>query len=124
MVHMFCCSIATRIQHPCRAQTRLLKMIEDLVRSVTQRHKRVSSLTLECQEILTGVVWTIDIFENNFGITHKFTKYLKGSRVLNFDQRFSFKYFMKIAFVRDVSPNKVRRFWALKVIRAPTLHID
>ena len=47
---------------------------------------------------MTSVVWTCHTCEHNFGITRKFTKYLMESCVLGFDQHFSFKYFLKIAF--------------------------
>ena len=60
-----------------------------------------SDLTLSCLEILTSVVWTFDTFENNFGINHIFTKKWESS-VLDFDQGFSFKYFLEIAFVREI----------------------
>ena len=35
-----------------------------------------------------------DTFQNNFGIDHQFTKYLKESLGLDFEQYFSFKYFL------------------------------
>ena len=41
-----------------------------------------------------------DTFGHNVGIDHKFSKYLKESCVLDIGQHFSFKYFLKIAFVR------------------------
>ena len=49
----------------------------------------------------TSVVWTydtVDTFQNNFGINHKFSKYLKESCGLDFNQHFSFKYFPKFVF--------------------------
>ena len=45
-----------------------------------------------------------DAFENNFGINHKFTQYLKESCGFDFDHYFSFKYFLKIPWVRERSP--------------------
>ena len=48
---------------------------------------------------LSSVVWTFDTFENNFVINHRFTKSLKESCGLDFDQHFSFKYFLKIEFL-------------------------
>ena len=36
-------------------------------------------------------VWNFCIFENNFGIKLKFTKYFKGNCGLGFDQHFLFK---------------------------------
>ena len=45
---------------------------------------------------LTFVVWTFESFKNNFGINHKFTKYLKESRVLDFDQHFYLEYLLKM----------------------------
>ena len=47
---------------------------------------------------MASVVWTCHTCEHNFGIIRKFTKYLMESCVLGFDQHFSFKYFLKIAF--------------------------
>ena len=44
-------------------------------------------------EIVTRVVWTLGNFENNLGIDHNFSKYLKESCVLDLVQYFSFKYF-------------------------------
>ena len=51
---------------------------------------------------MARVVWTMDTFENNIGIHHKFTKYFKDSCWLDFDQYFSFKYFLKIGIVREI----------------------
>ena len=60
-------------------------------------------LTLSCLEIfLTNVVWTFNIFENNFGIKPKFTKYLKEDCVMDFDQHFSCICFLLIAFVGEI----------------------
>ena len=48
---------------------------------------KVQELTYSCLEIyLTRIVWFLDTFEDIFGINHKFIKYLKESRALNFDQ--------------------------------------
>ena len=47
---------------------------------------------------LESVVRTFDTFQNNFGINHKFTKYLKESCGFDFNQHFSFKYFLKKCF--------------------------
>ena len=61
------------------------------------------TLTHSCLKIsLTSVVWTFDDFKNNLGITHKFTKYLKEGCVLDFDQHFSLKYFLKFVFVKEI----------------------
>ena len=49
------------------------------------------------------VVWIYDTFENNFEITHKFTKYLKEGCGLGYDQHFSLKYFPKNALVWKIS---------------------
>ena len=47
----------------------------------------------------------VDTFQNNFGIDHEFTKYLKESCGLDFNKHFSFKYFLKmIIFVGEISP--------------------
>ena len=61
---------------------------------------RVNPFMPEC--LLDKVVLTFDTFEINIGINHKFTKYLKKSCGLDFDLYFSFKYFLKMAFVRDL----------------------
>ena len=53
---------------------------------------------------LTSVVWNYHTFENNFGIKHTVEKYLKESCRLNTDEQLSFKYFLNIAFVREISP--------------------
>ena len=74
----------------------------------------MNGLTLSCLNIaLTRVVWTTDTFEDNIGINHKFTKYLKESCGLDLDQYFSFQkskensnkkkkfsFFQKIYFVK------------------------
>ena len=49
------------------------------------------------------VVWTYDSFENNLGINCKVEYYLKESYQLRSDQHFSFKYFLKAAFVKYLS---------------------
>ena len=62
-------------------------------------------LTLSYLELFgTSVVWTVDTFENNLAINHKFIKYLKEKCVFDFDQHFSLKYFLKIAFAKEISP--------------------
>ena len=45
-----------------------------------------------------------DTFDNNFGSYRKLEKYLKESFKLVSTQYFYFKYFMKITFVREISP--------------------
>ena len=59
--------------------------------------------TLVLEISLTSVVWNFDAFINNFEITHNFTKYLLEGCVLAFNQHFSFKYFLKIVFVKEIS---------------------
>ena len=44
----------------------------------------------------------IDTSENNLKIRHRITKYLKES--CSFEEHHSIKYFLKIAFVREISP--------------------
>ena len=62
-------------------------------------------LTLSCLEIpLTRVVWTFNYFENNFGFDNNFTKYSKETCGLDFVHYFTFKYFVKIPFRREISP--------------------
>ena len=68
-------------------------------------HAGMNVLTHTCLEISeTSSVWTFDTFQNNFVINQKFTKHFKGSCELDFDQLFPFKYFLKIAFIREISP--------------------
>ena len=75
------------------------------IRTATENILCLTSLTLSCLEMfLTSVVWTFHTYENNLGVDHTFTKYLKESCVFDFDQRFSFKFFLKIAFIREISP--------------------
>ena len=50
------------------------------------------------------VVWTNDTFENNFGIKLDLTKFLKEIFKLSSDEHFSFKYFTKYAFVKEIAP--------------------
>ena len=58
-----------------------------------------------CQEIyLISVVWIWQTFENKFGMKHKFAKYLNESCRKNCDEYLSFKHFLHIAFVREISP--------------------
>ena len=59
-------------------------------------------LTNSCQE--TSVCWTYYNFYDNFGMKHKFAKYLKGCCRMSSDEKFSFKYFLNIAFDREISP--------------------
>ena len=59
---------------------------------------------------LTIFVWSFDTFENNLEVKHKFTKYLKESCGLEFNQHFSFKYFPKIPFVNEISPKSLGGF--------------
>ena len=69
------------------------------------------SLTHSCLEIyLTSVVWTYHTFVNNFTIKYELEKYLKESCLLVSDSPFSFKYFLKIAFVREISLKKSGSF--------------
>ena len=63
----------------------------------------LEGLTYSCLEISISVVWTSDTFESNLRMNHKFTNYLKESCGLDFDEHFSFKNFLKIAFVREIS---------------------
>ena len=50
-------------------------------------------------DICTIVVWTCDIFEDNFGIWHKFTKYFKESCLFNSVTHFFLKLLSKTALV-------------------------
>ena len=55
--------------------------------------------------ILDIVIWIYHTFEDNFGIIRKLGKYFKESCHLVNDQHFFFEYLLKIAFVREISPN-------------------
>ena len=50
-----------------------------------------------------SVVCTCHTFENNFGMKHNFTKLLKESCRKSSDEELSFKYFLNIAFVGEIS---------------------
>ena len=60
----------------------------------------MNGLTHSCLEILTNMVWTHVHFENNLAINHLFAKHLKESCEYDYDEHFSFKYFLKYA-LRD-----------------------
>ena len=49
-------------------------------------------------------VWINDTFENNLRTKHDFAKYLKGSFYFILEEHFSFKYFPKSSFVKEISP--------------------
>ena len=67
--------------------------------------------------VLSVMCWTFDTFEDNFGSNHKFAKYLNECCVLDFDQDFSFKYFLKIVFVPEISAKK-SFYWWFRVFQA------
>ena len=52
------------------------------------------------------------MFENNFGIKRKFTKYVKGNIVFSFGSEIPLKYFPENAFV-GVFPKLSGLFWPL-----------
>ena len=63
------------------------------------------SLTHSCLEIyLKNVVWTFNTSVNNFTFKYKLEKIFEESCLLASDSHFSFKCFLKIAFVRGISP--------------------
>ena len=64
------------------------------------------SLTYSYLQIFfkTSVVWTCQTFKNNFEIKHKFGKYLMEHCDYSSDEQFSFKYFLNITYVREISP--------------------
>ena len=47
----------------------------------------------------------LSYFENNFGMNCEFAMYLMESCRLSSDEEFSFRYFLNISFVREISPN-------------------
>ena len=52
---------------------------------------------------LEKFVWNCGAFEYTSGIKHNSEKYLKGNCCLVSEEHFSFKYFVKSAFVREIS---------------------
>ena len=73
-------------------------------RSKERVHQNGDILTHSCLKIfLMSVVWTCHTFENNFGMKHEFTNYLKESCRWSSEEQFFFKYFQNIAFVREIS---------------------
>ena len=48
--------------------------------------------------------------EDNFGMKRKFTKYLKENCRKHSDEQYLFRYFLNIAFVREISPNPSGNF--------------
>ena len=55
---------------------------------------------------MTSVVWTRHTFDNNLEMKHKFTIYLKKSCRYSFDEQFSLKYFLNIAFFIEIVPKR------------------
>ena len=60
-----------------------------------------------------NIVCNFHTFENNLGMKRNFTKYFKERFCLSSDQHFSFKYFQKNAFVREIFPKSSVLFWPL-----------
>ena len=60
------------------------------------------------------LVWIWYIFEINFEIWHKFAKYLMESCRQSSEEHLSFKYFLKIALVREIPPKKPGCFGCYK----------
>ena len=58
-----------------------------------------STFSVPLEISVTSVVWSYETFDIIFGINHRFVKYLKRSCALDSGQHFSFKYFLRIAFV-------------------------
>ena len=78
--------------------------IENVSRSGKEKCQWVN-LTLLCLEnFLTSVIWTYYTNVNNFGIKHRMGKYSKEICWFVPYQQSSYKYFLKIAFVREISP--------------------
>ena len=67
--------------------------------------KEINQASAHCHLdlFLTFVVWTCHSFENYFVMKHKFSKYLKEGCRSSSDERFSFKYFLNFALVREIS---------------------
>ena len=55
-------------------------------------------------DLLDQCCWIWQTFETKFGMKHKFSKYLNESCRKNSDEYSSFKHFLYIAFVREISP--------------------
>ena len=85
-------------------------MVLVIVVYVTQLAPQLTAVTLPPHSThsvlkisLTIVVWISNTFENNFEIKHKLEKYLKENCVLSSYQHCSFKYFLKIHFIWEIS---------------------
>ena len=75
--------------------------------NVTIENFSLNFLTHSCLEIyMTSVVWTWNTFENYFGIRPQFTTYWNW----NYFEQLSFKYYLNVAFVREILPKIVRQF--------------
>ena len=69
-----------------------------------KRSSGMKVLTHSYLEIyLTNVIWTCHSSYIYFGINNKFAKYLKESYRKRSDEQSSFKYFLNIAFVKEIS---------------------
>ena len=81
------------------------------------KNRAKTPITLSCLEIyLIRIVWKFGVFENNSGIIHSFSKYLKESCGLNFVQHFFFKCFRKISYMEErcyQNSQQNRWFWVL-----------
>ena len=53
----------------------------------------------------SDLVWTCDTLNDNYKVRNKFAKYLMESYRLSSEEHLSFKYFLKIAFVRESLQN-------------------
>ena len=72
---------------------------------------RLNPLTLRVP--LGSIVCYFHTFENNLGIKQKFTKYLREGFCFTSGQHFSFKYFPKKGFVRNIFSKLLGLFWPL-----------
>ena len=61
-------------------------------------------------DLLDNIVCTYDAFENNLRVNKKLGKYFEESCWKFIDQHFFFRYLLKVAFVREISPNESSGF--------------
>ena len=74
-------------------------------------HFKRFTLTRSCLETsLIFVIWTCKTFEKTLISSMVWGKYLKGSCLLLSDLHSSFKYFLKVCFVREISPKESGSF--------------
>ena len=93
---------------PCNSTMELI----EIARSHFSNHSvgPINPFTLKNSS--RNIVCYFHTFENNLRMKRSFAKYLK-IRCLSSDQHFSFKYFQKNAFVKEIIPKLSGLFWPL-----------